>query len=117
MVNDAELMKQMFDNADAIIYLKDEDGRFLYVNERAAALLGSTKDKVIGKSDADFFSKGAVEKIHQLDDEVKTTGKPVTYEGPSFLPGQMAIVDHKFPVSIDGQRAVGGIAIEKQKGR
>ncbi len=117
MVTDTEMMKKMFDNADAIIYLKDEEGRFLYVNHRAAAVMRSTKDEVIGRSDADFFPKSEVVKIRRLDDEVKATGKPLTYEGRTRAPaGEISIVDHKFPVSIDGHaNAVGGIAIEVQK--
>ena len=45
------------------------------------------------------------------------TGTPMNFKGSVSLPdGQITIVDHKFPVSVEGSpNAVGGIAIDFRK--
>jgi PAS domain S-box-containing protein len=110
----AELLERFMDSTDAIIYLKDEDGRFLMVNRRAAEVLKKNKEELIGKKDRDFVPKQQADKFREMDQKVTQSGAPLNYRDTVTLPGgQFTVVDHKFPVSLEGHaHAVGGIAIE-----
>lgn len=116
MATQMELLANMLDEADAIVYLKDEDGRFLFLNRRAAEVLKTTKEDAVGKRDLDFLGEEDAERVRAMDRKVMETGEPVNYEVEAPFPvGRTRILDHKFPVSLDGRRAVGGVAIEVEK--
>jgi PAS domain S-box-containing protein len=114
-VNEANLIQNFIDSANVIIYLKDDQGRFLMVNRRVAEMLKVSKEEVIGKTDYDFFPKEEVDKFRANDRKVAEAGTPMTFKNTvSFPDGQHTVIDHKFPVSnIEGSpNAVGGIVID-----
>ncbi len=115
MANEANLIQTFIDSANVVIYIKDDQGRFLMVNRRVAEMLKVSKEEVIGKTDYDFFSKEEADKWLANDRKVAEAGAPMTFKDTvSFPDGQHTMVDHKFPVSnIEGSpNAVGGIAID-----
>lgn len=114
MTHEEQLLQQLMDSSDALVYLKDEDGRFLLVNQRVADLLKVPKEEIIGKTDSDFFPKEQVARFREFDRKVAETGTPVNFEATaSFADGEHTILDHKFPIAVEGHaHAVGGIAIE-----
>ena len=114
MANEANLIQNFIDSSNAFIYLKDGEGRFLMVNRRVAEMLKVSKEEVIGKTDYDFFPKEEADKFRANDRKVAETGTPMNFKGGVSLPdGQITIIDHKFPVSVEGSpNAVGGIALD-----
>jgi steroid delta-isomerase-like uncharacterized protein len=114
MATEAELIKSYVDGCDAIIYLKDEQGRIIMANRQAAKHAKLRKEEFIGKTDYDILPKAEADEIRAFDRKVATTGAPVTFTTTVSLPsGRMTVVDHKFPVAVEGHpHAVGGIAIE-----
>jgi rsbT co-antagonist protein RsbR len=114
MAHETELLQRFIDSTDAIVYLKDEDGRYLLVNQRVADLLKRPKEDLIGKMDRDFFPKEEVDRFREYDRKVTETGAPASYRAMATFPGgrQITVLDHKFPVSVEGhEHALGGFAI------
>jgi PAS domain S-box-containing protein len=63
------LLHSVADNTPAIIYIKDIQGRYLLVNQQFLKVFNTSLEKVIGKSDADFFDQrvgGGLNKNEQL---------------------------------------------------
>lgn len=115
----ADLLQNFIDSANAAIYLKDDQGRFLMVNRRVAEMFNASKDEIIGKTDYDFVSREDADKFRKYDRQVVEAGVPMTFEATISLPdGEHTVIDHKFSVSnIEGApNAVGGIAIDITKG-
>ena len=114
MPNQAELLRKFIDSAQAVIYMKDAEGRFLMVNDHSAELAGTTKEEMIGKTDYDFYSKENSDMFREMDLSVTAAGKPKVFKfNVQTAEGEITVVDHKFPVSVEGSpEAVGGIAIE-----
>ncbi len=114
MAKETDLIQNFIDSSDAFIYLKDGEGRILMVNRRLAELLKLSKEEVISKTDYDFFSKEDAEMFRANDRKVIETGTPMNFKSSISTPdGQITVIDHKFPVSVDGSpNAVGGIAID-----
>ena len=114
MPTEAELLRAFIDSSEAVIYLKDAEGRFLMVNERAAGIPGKTVQEVIGKTDYDFYPKEDGDEFREMDLKVTESGKPITYKVTVNTPnGELKFIDHKFPVNVEGHpNSVGGIAID-----
>jgi PAS domain S-box-containing protein len=62
------------------IYMKDADGRYLIVNQAAAAHFGCTPEAAIGRCDADFFEPGYAAALTAVDREVLASGEATTCE-------------------------------------
>lgn len=108
-------LQQFIDSANAAIYLKDEEGRFLMVNRRVAEMFKASKEDIIGKLDSDFATREDADKFRAYDQQVREAGTPMSFKATiSLADGNHTVIDHKFPVSdIEGApHAVGGIAIE-----
>ena len=61
------LLSTVLDHIDAHVFVKDRQGRFLYVNRSSAELFGVPADEIVNYRDADFFSADILEPIHELD--------------------------------------------------
>lgn len=115
MPKESDLLEKLIQSCDAIVYLKDQDGRFLFVNQAFEEAFKVKKADAVGKDDYLIGSKEQAEAWRSLDDQVRKTGIPATAKSTVSLPGgTQTLIDHKFVVSgIDGApNAVGGIAIK-----
>jgi two-component system cell cycle sensor histidine kinase/response regulator CckA len=77
-------LRQIIDLVPHFIFAKDEEGRFLLVNQAAAEAYGTTVEAQIGRTDADF-ARSAEEARHFREDdlEVMRSGRPkVVLEEP-----------------------------------
>lgn len=71
----AGILEQMLDCVPSPVFAKDQDHRFLYLNKAAADFLGHSNEKMIGKTDTDFFPEAQVRVFWEKDDEVFRSGK------------------------------------------
>jgi len=75
------LMNQLMDHATEDVYFKDRESRFIRTNRHHAQRFGlEDPAKVIGKSDADFFSEEHARQARRDEEEVMLGGKPVSKE-------------------------------------
>lgn len=91
------------------IYLKDEDGRYLMINEKGAEAVGLTVESFIGKTDLEIFPQNIAKNVMELDREV-FDGKPHSGEesagdGITFFSNKFLIED-----SDTGERVMAGIS-------
>jgi PAS domain S-box-containing protein len=114
MAIEADLIKSFVDGCDALIYLKDEQGRIIMANRQAAEHSKLSKEEFIGKTVYDILPKAEADEIAAVDRKVAATGAPATFTGTlSLRSGRVTVIDHKFPMAVEGHpHAVGGIAIE-----
>ncbi len=114
MAKETNLIQNFIDSSDAFIYLKDGEGHFLMVNRRLAEMLKLSKEEVIDKTEYDFLSKEDADMFLANDRKVIETGNAMNFKSSISTPdGQITVIDHKFPVSVEGSpNAVGGIAID-----
>ena len=62
------------------IFVKDDNLRFVFVNEAFAALFGQTPREMLGKPGGDFLAPGAVALFEQSERDVLATGRPYEVE-------------------------------------
>lgn len=109
--------RNILDNLDAYIYLKDLDGNYLFANRCVRDLWNKSLREIIGKSDFAFFSKDTAEAIQQNDREVIRLRKPLRLLEENWLPGATkpsVFQSTKFPLRNNEGEAVAlcGISVD-----
>ena|GEM_PF-579517 len=94
-----ESLQAILDNTTAVIYVKDEEGRFTLVNRRFEELFGLSKEEVLGRTDHDLFPEEAAEEYRRNDLEVLRSGASLEAE-ETVLRGEEArtYLSVKFPL-------------------
>lgn len=76
-----ELLRQVIDLDSNMIFVKDWEGKFIFVNEAFALFYGTTVENIVGKRDADFNNnEKEIESIAKQDREVMETMQKISVE-------------------------------------
>ncbi len=98
---------------DAAVFMKDRQGRFVLLNQRAIAYFHARDEReVLGKTDYDFFPRDRADSYVAGDRQVMATGKPIINAigpAPEGAGSDQLIVYSKVPVR-DAQGRVIGVA-------
>jgi PAS domain S-box-containing protein len=88
LAEERNLLRTLIDNMPDNIYVKDAGRRFIVGNVAVARLMGAgTPDKLLGKTDFDFYPKGLAAKYYADSQKVIESGKPlVSQEEPAVDP-------------------------------
>jgi PAS domain S-box-containing protein len=73
-------LQAILDNTQAVIYLKDKQGRYLLINRRYEQLFNLDPEEVKGKTDRDIFPKEIADAFQANDRQVLETQKPLEWE-------------------------------------
>jgi PAS domain S-box-containing protein len=109
------LLKAVIENSSASIYVKDTQGRYLFVDRRTARSLKIPQEEIIGKTDDDFFLPDIVSNLRETEQRVIETRQPVERE--EMVPkddGLHTYLSVKFPIydETNNLYAVGGISTD-----
>ena len=78
-LGDDQVFVRLFDHLPAVyFFIKDAQGRFMYVNESLRKVLGSSEASIIGRTDDDFFSPELADAYRAEDREVMHTKQTIT---------------------------------------
>jgi PAS domain S-box-containing protein len=92
-------LRQIVDNAPAVIYVKDKAGRHLFVNHPFCELFGLSFGEVIGRTDADIFPARQAEQFALNDAQILETGRSIEFEETVTLAdGEHVYLSQKFPL-------------------
>lgn len=73
-------LQAVLDNTQAVIYLKDKQGRYLLINRRYEQVFNLDREKVKGKTDLDIFPPEIAEEFQANDRQVIEEKKPLELE-------------------------------------
>ena len=74
------LLQSVRDNASAVIYIKDLQGRYLSINRRFEEIFAISCEEVVGKTDHDIFQKEMAERFFANDRKVIEHQGPIEFE-------------------------------------
>lgn len=78
-------LRTLIDSMPDLIFIKDLESRFTVANKKVAALMGTTPENLIGKTDFDFYTHDLAQGFYKVEQEVMQTGKPlINYEEPAL---------------------------------
>lgn len=114
-VKESEARFQAFmRHSPAVTFIKDTDGRYIYVNSQFETLSGMPRGDIIGKTVFDFMPTDIATRLSQIDQAVLASGQ--TLESEEALPTSDGTVQHwlvsKFPLDVARRELLGGMAID-----
>ncbi|HYG54378.1 MAG TPA: PAS domain-containing protein [Burkholderiales bacterium] len=106
--------RTFMDHAPAPVVLKDEQGRYLYMNPAGEKVAGVAPGSWSGRTDAEIFPGEAASAVQSRDRQVLQTDAAVIFsldlQGPD---GERNMLSHKFPLrDADGRRYIGTVAVD-----
>ncbi|HBA59345.1 MAG TPA: hypothetical protein DCZ92_00700 [Elusimicrobia bacterium] len=117
-----EFLAGLLDSTNLVVYLKDLEGRYIYVNRRYERLSTFPREALYGKRDPDFFKPEVAALFRAQDALVIAHRGPMEFEETIPLPGgERSFITEKFPL-FDVKGAVSGVGgfcteITSQKNR
>lgn len=108
------LFESFMNNTTVLNFIKDGDGRYVFVNEAFSRRVGMSRDEVIGRTDIEIWPEEVAVAFRANDHEVLSAGVPLEFT-ERVLDGDREILSHvvKFPIhAADGSALLGGIAID-----
>lgn len=106
-------LRAILDHAPAMVFLKDQDGRYILVNRHFADALNRPAEDIVGRTITDLFPPEAVATARAHDQRVLAEGRAQAFE--EILPGPdgpRAYLTMRFPLEHRGAPALCGIALD-----
>ncbi len=110
-----ERFHAFMDNSPAIAWMRDEQGRYVYLSGTYTRHSGRTLEECRGKTAFDLWPREIAEGFWKIDQEVLRTGRPIEAmeEVPTPDGGRSYWWNVKFPFQdASGRRFVGGIGVD-----
>ena len=76
----AQLLHEVANNTTAVIYVKDLEGRYLFINRRYEEIFNMASSQIIGHTDQEIFPRDVADAFHANDLEVVKQNRTVEYE-------------------------------------
>jgi PAS domain S-box-containing protein len=115
-----ERFRAFMDNSPAIAFMKDEDGRHLYVNAPWTEIFRLQGSQVLGRTDYEMFPPDIAAALREHDAKVLKNGSPIGFweqvpTGDGVLRDWLVF---KFPFEhAPGRRLLGGVAVDMTERR
>lgn len=74
------LLRSVFESTGEALFLKDLEGRYVITNRRAAQLLGTTQEQIVGRSASQIVDSADAQRISEQDRAVVESGASMTFE-------------------------------------
>lgn len=104
-----------FENSPTLTFMKDTEGRYLYVNKEFERALRISKEQITGKRDDEVFSPEQAAAFQANDRQVLQAGVPMEFEEMAMhVDGLHTSIVQKFPLfNTEGKPyAIGGIVTD-----
>lgn len=111
------LMHTLLDNLPDYVYVKDAEGRLLLGNMALARLLGvDSPDKLVGRTETEYYGSELAEYYHKVDLDVIQQGRPLLNweeETVDAAGNWLRILTSKVPLYDDEGRVLGVLGISR----
>jgi PAS domain S-box-containing protein len=107
-------LRAIVDHAPEPIFVKDREGRYVFVNQAMASALGRPSEDLAGRTDAEIFPPETAQRFAEADHEVLTSREPRTImDVIGSGPTQHVFQTNKFPYFAPDGALLGVIGIAR----
>jgi PAS domain S-box-containing protein len=103
------VLETLLESTADFIYMKDREGRYVFVNPAAAKSVGKSADKIIGKDDHALFPEEHARHIMEKDRQIMASGRSEVFEETRSYSGGIRHLHSSKNVCRDSSGAVIGI--------
>ena len=94
-----DALRQVLEHTSAMVFVKDREGRYLFVNQRFCDAFARSKSEMSGLSDRDVFPPAVVQRLRADDQRVFATHAAIEVEEELIVNGEPCIYTAiKFPL-------------------
>jgi PAS domain S-box-containing protein len=123
VLKEKHLLEQLFNNIPDRIYFKDRESRFILANKHVSQIMGeSDPDKLIGRTDFDFYDEKYARGYYEDEQQIMKEGKPLiakAEKGIDLEGNEIDVSTTKIPIKDSSGKVIGligiGRDISKQK--
>lgn len=108
-------LRAFLDNSAVYGWMKDEEGRYVFLSKNYERHLGVRSEDMLGKTDLDYWPRESAERFLENDRRVLETNRAIeVLEVGQTADGKRPLwLCHKFPYQDEtGKRFVGGLAVD-----
>ncbi|HNI98349.1 MAG TPA: ATP-binding protein, partial [Leptospiraceae bacterium] len=106
------LLSVILDSIPVNIFIKDMEGRFIFLNSRTAETLGSERENIEGKTDFDFLLKESAEKLRAFDKEAEDAGGTTITRVEELRKSKFLLAGKRLIFLPDERKAILGFSID-----
>ncbi|WP_167773013.1 PAS domain-containing sensor histidine kinase [Ramlibacter humi] len=112
---DAGLLAKIAESTDDVIFAKDLEGRYRFVNAAALAVMGRTRESTLGRTDLEVMPEEVARRIMAVDRRVLETGQATQTDEAVPTPGGNLRywATRKTPLRDDAGRLIGLLGIAR----
>jgi PAS domain S-box-containing protein len=111
-VRNERRLSAVVENTDYPVFIKDQDGVYLWANEATADVFGVDRGDVVGATDEELFDAASVAAIRAFDEEVMAAGESRTRETETTVDGERLVwLDNKYPYRDESGEVVGVMGV------
>ncbi len=116
-LRESEERFQAFMNySPAMAYIKDAEGRYVYINKIFADRFGVSMQELLGKTDFEWLPAEVARVVNENDRQVLSSGRMARVnETVPTATGRVEWLVLKFPMSTSGRKLLGGVGIDVTK--
>ena len=108
-------LSALVENTAQAVYLKDRAGRYQFVNEAAADLVGLPPEEVVGMRAEDLFDAESAAEIRRVDAQILADGNAESYEATRFIDGTKHVfLENRYPHRDEDGTIVGIVGISRE---
>jgi PAS domain S-box-containing protein len=108
-VEDSLRFRALLDNTTDAVFMKDLEGRYIYINPAGAKFLGLDAAEILGKTDLEVFSRETALAIMEGDRRILVAGRTVSLEEIGTAAGVTRIYETIKGVYRDPEGRVAGL--------
>jgi PAS domain S-box-containing protein len=98
LLQQKNILKTIIDSTTEAIFAKDRDGKYLFINEAGAKMLGSTVENIIGRTDKDIIPDDIAREFQKTDEYVIWSGQVYEREEKGIIDDKYyTFLTHKSP--------------------
>ncbi|MCS4193948.1 PAS domain S-box-containing protein [Salinibacter ruber] len=108
-------LNALIENTAQAVYVKDRAGRYQFVNEAAADLVGLPPEEAVGKRAEDLFDAESAAEIRRIDEQILADGTADSYEATRFIDGTKHVfLENRYPHRDEDGTIVGIVGISRE---
>jgi|GEM_PF-344866 len=113
-ISQKNLMSEILNYLPVNVYMKDENGRYIFINKQGEDTINLYSGEALGKTDYEIFPRQQADRSRIIDNQLRKDKKPVTIQEDMYFDGYIhhMYTSKKFIKTADNKEVILGFSID-----